>query len=471
LDIFLNNTIVALSTAPGMGAIAIIRISGPKALKVVRRNVKTRSTIDVPNKLIRGEFYYGGDLLDQIMVCYFKSPNSYTGEDVIEIYCHGSIYIQQKILQCLVDDGLFMAQPGEFTLRAFLNKKMDLAQAEAVGDLIASESQASHRLAFNQLKGNYSETLSSIRKELIEFKSLIELELDFSQEDVQFADRHKLVSQLALVKKQIKMLIDSFAYGNVIKQGIGVIIVGRPNVGKSSLLNLLLNESKAIVSQIPGTTRDSIEDIFIYGGYKFRFIDTAGIRKTDNIIESMGIKIAIEKAQKAQFCIYLYDSLEVGSDEILNDINNVVRPQSHLLVVENKIDRFFTSDQKIESRRKTNQSELKQELKKLGSITYLETSNYIPSTIKKLTDKLVELVEEKKSDSSVVVTNIRHYQALKLALESLDQVKIGIEKNLSGDLLSIDLNQLIECIGQITGNIDIDQDILGNIFGNFCIGK
>lgn len=463
-----NKTIVALSTPPGKGAIAIVRISGPIALKSAKKNIQTKSSMDKPNQLVLGDFYHQNEMIDQVMVAYFPSPNSYTGEDLIEIHCHGSTYIQQRIVQCLIDDGLEIAQPGEFTLRAFLHKKMDLAQAEAVCDLIESESKASHQLALHQLKGTFSNSLSELREQLIEFKSLIELELDFSEEDVEFADRKKLGDLVYTIQDQIKILIDSFAYGNVIKKGIGVAILGRPNVGKSSLLNILLKESKAIVSDIPGTTRDSIEDLMTYRGYPFRFIDTAGIRKTSDIVESMGIKIALEKAQKAQFCLYLYDSLEISTEEIIYDLKEIIQSRAHIILIESKIDRFLSSNQKLKGKRKINESDLDKQLKEF---IRLETSIYIPSTTQKIIDTLIELMEEKKMTSSVVVSNLRHYQCLTSALDCLKQVDKALKNNLSSDLLSVDLNQVIYHISQITGQIDINEDILETIFEKFCIGK
>lgn len=463
-----NKTIVALSTPPGKGAIAIIRISGQNAFRSVIEKIQTKSLIHQPNQIVLGNFHHQDEFIDQVMVGYFQSPNSYTGEDLIEIYCHGSTYIQQRIIQCLIDDGLELAQPGEFTLRAFLNHKMDLAQAEAVSDLIESESKASHQLALNQLKGDFSHSLSELRLQLIEFKSLIELELDFSEEDIEFADRKKIRDLIDNIQNQVKRLIDSFAYGNVIKNGISVAILGRPNVGKSSLLNTLLKESKAIVSDIPGTTRDSIEDLMTYKGYQFRFIDTAGLRKTTDVVESIGIDIALAKAQKASFCLYLFDSLEITAEEIAHDLNDIIQSNAHIFLVESKIDRFLSLDQTLKSKRKVNESDLDKELKEFDR---LEASIYIPSTIEKLTDQLVKLIEKKKTNSSVVISNLRHYQCLKLALDSLKQVDLALKNNISGDLLSVDLNQVIHHMSQITGQIDIDGDVLGTIFGKFCIGK
>ncbi len=466
--VFDNKTIVALSTPPGKGAIAIIRISGPNALQSAKKNIQSKSNFDTPNHIVLGNFYYQNKIIDQVMVAYFQSPNSYTGEDMIEIYCHGSVYIQQRIIQCLIDDGLELAKAGEFSLRAFLNKKMDLAQSEAVCDLIESESKASHQLAINQLKGTFSTSLSKLREQLIEFKSLIELELDFSEQDLEFANREKLRDLVHNIEHEIKLLRDSFAYGNAIKKGIDVTILGRPNVGKSSLLNVLLKEPKAIVSDIPGTTRDSIEDLMTYKGYQFRFIDTAGIRQTSDEIETLGIKIALKKAQKAQFCLYLYDSLEVSTEDIIYDLKKIIQSQTQVLLLESKIDRFLHSNQKLTDQRKINSLDLNDQLKEF---IHLETSIYIPSTIKKITDKLIELVEKKKTTSSVVVSNLRHYQCLTFALDSLKEVDCALKNNLSGDLLSVDLNLVIHHIGQITGHIDIDDDIIGTIFGKFCIGK
>lgn len=466
-----SGTVVAISTPPGSGAIAIIRISGDDSLLIAQNFIDVGDQKWKPNQSILGYFKVDNQEIDQVLSCYFKAPNSYTGEDLLEIYCHGSVYIQRKILESIVDWGVKVANAGEFTLRAYLNKKMDLAQAEAVGDLIASESEASHQVAISQLKGNFSSTLKSLRQELIEFKSLIELELDFSQEDVTFADRESLLNLIQKIRRKIVRLSRSFAIGNALKDGIPVTIVGRPNVGKSSLLNALLHDDKAIVTDVPGTTRDTIEDVLFFKGHKFRFIDTAGIRKTEDKIEAIGIERAFEKASKAQYILYLFDSLEQTIADITADLEIIVKPNIQLFAIENKIDRFGGLSN-LESQKILDSFNTTKELlnKKFKSECF-RISTFDSATIEQLKEILYEHVTNKKGNASEIITNIRHYKALKSALVSLDQVQKGIENQISSDLLSIDLNEVILHIGSITGTVEIDRDILGSIFGKFCIGK
>lgn len=466
-----SGTVVAISTPPGSGAIAIIRISGDNSLLIAQNFIDIGDQQWKPNQSILGYFKVDNQEIDQVLSCFFKAPNSYTGEDLLEIYCHGSVYIQRKILESIVDWGVKVANPGEFTLRAYLNKKMDLAQAEAVGDLIASESEASHQIAISQLKGNFSTTLQSLRQELIEFKSLIELELDFSQEDVTFAKRENLFTLIKNIKSQVEKLSSSFAIGNALKDGIPIAIVGRPNVGKSSLLNALLHEDRAIVTDVPGTTRDTIEDIMFFKGHKFRFIDTAGIRKTKDKIEAIGIERAFEKASKAQYILYLFDSLEQSIADITADLETIVKPNIQLFAIENKIDRFeslrVTESEKIRNLYNVTKTILKKKFK----AECLRISTFKPTTIEELKQILYVNVTNKKGNASEIITNIRHYKALKSALISLEQVQRDLENQISGDLLSIDLNEVILHIGSITGAVELDRDILGSIFGKFCIGK
>ena len=394
------------------------------------------------------------------MVSVFKNPKSYTGEDVVEISCHGSSYIQQEIIQLFVRNGARIANPGEFTLRAFLNAKLDLSQAEAVADLIASDNKASHQIAMQQMRGGFSNEIKVLRDELLNFASLIELELDFSEEDVEFADRKQFEDLLARIIKVLKHLIDSFSTGNVIKNGIPISIIGAPNVGKSTLLNALLNEDKAIVSDIAGTTRDAIEDEITIEGIKFRFIDTAGIRTTDDTIESIGIKKTFEKITQSQVVLYLLDASKVTADtiQIFNtDIRKIQEqyPDKQLIVVANKMDQ--ANQEFIET-----------------SFVYphtLFTSAKSGSGMEALKTKLLEFVNTGAlRNNDTIITNSRHYDSLLKALADVQKVQQGMDAKLSGDLLAIDIRQALYHFGEITGEITSD-DLLGNIFANFCIGK
>ena len=402
-------------------------------------------------------------VIDQVLATVFKNPNSYTGENVVEFSCHGSSYIQQEIIQLCLRKGCRMAQAGEFTLRAFLNGKMDLSQAEAVADLISSDSAASHQLAIQQMRGGFSSEIKQLRQELLDFASLIELELDFAEEDVEFANRDEFQKLITRITHVLKRLIDSFATGNVLKNGIPVAIVGEPNVGKSTLLNALLNEERAIVSDIAGTTRDTIEDEITIGGIGFRFIDTAGIRETTDTIEGLGIKKTFQKMEQAQVVVLLVDGIQLtsGSDIIqkrkveIEKIKNKF-PQKPLVIIANKVDQLSKEQ-----------------------ITTLTTE--IPN-IKLLSAKTGEGVEELQTtlldfvntgalrNNETIVTNTRHYDSLLKALEEIHKVQQGIDSNLSSDLMAIDIRQALYYFGEITGEISNDE-LLGNIFANFCIGK
>ena len=400
-----------------------------------------------------------------MLVSIFKNPNSYTGEDVIEISCHGSNYIQQEIIQLFLRKGCRMASAGEFTLRAFLNGKLDLSQAEAVADLISSDNEASHQIAMQQMRGGFSSEIAKLREELLNFASLIELELDFAEEDVEFADRSQFKELVERITFVLKRLIDSFAVGNVIKNGIPVAIVGEPNVGKSTLLNALLNEDRAIVSEIAGTTRDTIEDEISIGGIGFRFIDTAGIRDTKDVIESIGIKKTFEKIDQAQVVVYLFDALDfkVSGSKFQVEIEKIKNkyPLKQLLVIANKIDKISEKD--------------KMELN--VTLSAVERSHNILLSAKngigveELKDELLSFVNTGAlRNNDTIITNSRHYDALLKALEEVDKVRQGLETGLSGDLLAIDIRQALYHFGEITGEITND-DLLGNIFANFCIGK
>lgn len=464
-----KGTIIAPSTPPGSGAIAIIRISGSESIKLTDSFFKSKSGIKLSSsksfKLILGNFIVNDKTIDEVLISVFKNPNSYTGEDLVEISCHGSSYIKQKIIKSYIDMGVDLAQPGEFTLRAYLNKKLDLSQAEAVSDLISSETKSEHKIAINQIKGDFSNAIELIREKLIEFTSLIELELDFSEEDVKFANRKDLNKLVNDLKNKLKSLIDSFKYGNVIKDGIPVIIAGRPNSGKSSLINALLKEEKAIVSDIPGTTRDIIEDTLIIDGLKFRFIDTAGLRKTNDKIESLGIEKAKEKIKKAKVLLYLFDRNDISLKEIIKENNELFHDDLLIILIENKIDLIenYGSNQFYKN--------LNKEINKSSISNFIGLSTFNDDHIEKLKKLLIKNFKELINNNDIIISNTRHYNALIKALKSLDDVIKSLKNNVTGDLLSIDLKESIYQIGLISGKIDIDQDILSSIFSKFCIGK
>ena len=454
-----DETIIALATPSGMGAISVIRISGSKAISITEKLFKPKG-----NKILSkqkshtvhlGNLMKNNFVLDEVLVTIFNGPNSYTGEDTIEISCHGSTYIQQKIIDLYIENGIRVATPGEFTLRAFLNGKMDLNQAEAVADLIASENEGSHNLAIQQMKSGFSNDLKKLRSELLHFSSMIELELDFSQEDVEFAERNEFKELINKITKELGDLINSFSSGNVLKNGIAVAIAGKPNAGKSSLLNTLLNEDKAIVSNIPGTTRDSIEDSLIIDGIKFRFTDTAGLRKTDDVIESKGIEKTKEKIRQAKILIYLFDVNDTNLDEINSDIESFKRKDLSVILVRNKVDLEIVS---------------KDLYKQLKNLNFLEISANDNNSVNILKNKLLDEVNILNPHTDTIVSNSRHYQALINAMTAIKDVSNGLESNISGDLLSIDIRKSIEHLAEITGEITND-DVLGNIFSNFCIGK
>ena len=462
-----EGTIVALSSPPGSGAISIIRLSGNDAIDITDKVFKSNSNKPLSKlegqSLTYGVISDGKEVIDEVVVSIYRAPHSYTGENIVEISCHGSPYIQQKIISTFLDKKVRLASPGEFTLRAYLNNKKDLSQAEAVSDLIASESKEAHRVAMDQMRGGYSSEIELLREKLIDFKALIELELDFSEEDVEFANRGDLNKLLDELDTKLSKLIDSFSYGNVIKEGVTVTIAGKPNSGKSSLLNAILNDDKAIVSEIPGTTRDAIEDICVINGIKFRFIDTAGIRETKDKIESMGVEKAKSKVSKSRILIYLYDRADTTFEELKSEIKNFKRDDLQIYLVENKID-LLTNSKTDALQGKLNNHFNKNEVN-LMRISTLE-SKYIDK-LKLELSKNINL----STESNVVVSNARHLDALKKSVSAIESVKKGLKDGLSGDLLSVDLNEAILNISIITGKIDIDQDILGSIFSKFCIGK
>ena len=459
-----ENTIVALASPSGTGAIGVIRISGTESISIASKCFESHRGINLidqsSHKTFLGWVKDGDRIIDKVLLTIFKGPNSYTGENIIEISCHGSTYILQEILHLIVKKGAVPAKAGEFTLRAFLNRKMDLTQAEAVADLISSESKAAHELAVNQMRGGYSKNISGLRNQLIHFASMIALELDFSEEDVEFADRGEFLKLLDIIEQQLKDLSESFAYGSVIKNGVPVAILGKPNSGKSSLLNALLNEERAIVSDIEGTTRDSIEDTLIIDGIQFRFIDTAGLRETKDKVESIGVKRAIENAKKAKILLFLYDVTDADHEGISNQLKSILSFKKKTILIQNKMD-ISTGKEKIKTLIKDKFPQL---ASPLSVITHKKES------IDKLKHELIETVNKMGNDSQTIVTNVRHHSSLQSALKDIILVKKGMKNNISGDLLSVDLNSAIQSLGEITGEINTD-DILGNVFQNFCIGK
>lgn len=458
-----EDTIVALATAHGTAAIAVVRLSGPAAFSITEsvfrgRNGKPKKLAHLPSHTAHfGTVGEEDIVLDEVLVTLFKNPRSFTGEDVAEISCHGSIFIQQQLVQLLVRHGARLAKPGEYTLRAFLNGKFDLSQAEAVADLISSQSAASHQVAMEQMRGGFSSRIKVLRENLLNFASLIELELDFSEEDVEFANRDDLKKLLYTIHRLVQRLVDSFEVGNVIKNGIPVAIVGKPNAGKSTLLNALLEEERAIVSEIPGTTRDTIEDEITIDGVLFRFIDTAGLRDTTDVIESIGVSRSLETVRQSAIVIYLFDvremtsrALQMALDELQKSISG-----AQLLIVGNKID-------------KKDIAEIQKEFSGFD-ILYLSAKEKL--FIDDLKAKLVSLFDSRTVNvTETIVTNARHVEALRHTGSAVQRIIDGISSNIPGDLLAQDIREALMHLGEITGEITT-EDLLGNIFGKFCIGK
>lgn len=448
------DTIVALATPSGSGAIAVIRLSGPQAVELANGVFKGKDLTKQPSHTIHfGTIRDGEAILDEVLVSLFIAPHSYTKENVVEISTHGSKYIIESIIKLLIRKGARAAKPGEFTLRAFLNGGMDLSQAEAVADLIASNSQASHQVAMQQMRGGFSNELKGLREQLIHFASMIELELDFAEEDVEFANREQLKALILQIQRVLQRLIQSFEQGNVLKNGVPVVIAGRPNVGKSTLLNALLNEERAIVSEIAGTTRDTIEDEINIHGITFRFIDTAGIRETLDIIEAKGVERTLEKMKAAKLIIYLVDPAQ-EVQEVEAQIAEVEKLQIPLVLVANKSD-LLSPQQQLD----------------LANLN----PNFISARNKEGIDELKEEILRKVnlhqiSTDDVLVTNIRHVEALQQTRESLDRVLFGIDNPVTSDFLSMDIKQALHYLGEITGTVTTD-DLLDNIFSKFCIGK
>lgn len=469
-----NDTIAAVSSAPGEGAIALIRLSGDEAVSTTNQFFSRDLAKASANQALFGQFSDGTRLIDEAVVTVFKAPKSYTAEDVVEISCHGSTYIIESLLKLFLRAGARLAKPGEFTMRAFLNGKMDLSQAEAVADLIASDSQAAHEIAMKQMKGGFSHELQSLREQLIHFASMIELELDFSEEDVEFADRNDLLELIDGINAVVTRLIRSFDYGNAIKHGVATVIVGRPNAGKSTLLNALLNEERAIVSDIPGTTRDTIEASLTIEGIRFRLTDTAGIREATDTIEKLGVERTFEKAKQAAILVFLFDLNDAkehaaifgGTDSgtaqstaaALNADLNRLRAETDMpiLIVGNKAD--LISREQLEQLSAQNGEMLLISSKEQSGIEQLK------SAFKQLA------IAHDAGSESVVISNIRHLEALQKVEESLEEVRNAVEAEFSGELVALDIRRTLHFLGEITGEVTTDN-LLGNIFGKFCIGK
>jgi len=464
----LNDTICALSTPPGMGAIATVRLSGSQSAAILEAIFKPFGKRHDPARaqgyqMLFGRIMQEQKILDEVMVALYRQPHSYTGEDVVEISCHGSLYIQEQLLRLLQKQGARLAEPGEFTLRAYWNGKIDLSQAEGVADLIASENEASHQVALQQMRGSFSQEIQDLREQLIHFAAMIELELDFGEEDVEFANREELEQLLDQIEAVIKRLLSSYHTGNVLKNGVPVAIVGAPNAGKSTLLNALLREDRAIVTAVAGTTRDAIEDVITLEGVAFRFIDTAGIRVTDDLVESLGIEKTYEKIALSRVVLYLYDAARAQEDPQLieREIHTLQERsgKTPLFLVANKIDTLTPGavQQPFADRHEH----------------YYPISALRQTGLEELTRGLIDALDLQswKNTSTTIVTNARHFHALEASLADIQQVQTGLHEGRSGDLLAFDLRQAIRHLGSIIGEIDMDQDVLGAIFGKFCIGK
>ena len=509
----LSDTIIALATPPGVGAIGVIRLSGEDAIVLADRFFHGKPLNEQPSHTI----HFGtirdetGRIVDEVLVSLFIAPRSYTGENVVEISCHGSNYILEEVIRLFLRAGARQAQPGEFTLRAFLNGRMDLSQAEAVADLIASASSEAHKLAIAQLRGGVSDEIKRLRQELLDFASLIELELDFSEEDVEFADRTQLHHLIDRIQTLIKALLDSFQLGNAIRQGVSTVIAGRPNAGKSTLLNALLNEERAIVSEIAGTTRDTIEELLNIQGIQFRIIDTAGIREAQDTIEALGVERTLEKVRQSAVLVYVFDVVKTSPEQVRYDLAQLIHSDLKVLVVANKMDlnpytqfeHYFegAGEQGLGSRaqeagsreRGAGESGVK-ELSPAGGgrgwtsnepplerlnvePLNLEPSQWVPISainrmnIEYLKEKLFEtVIQEELSMDTAILSNTRHYEALQKAGESLQAVKQNLQTGVATDFIAMDIRRALHFLGEITGEISTD-DLLGNIFSRFCIGK
>ena len=453
-----NDTIVALATPPGIGALGIIRLSGEEAIRIVSqlfpsRNLEKENSHTIHVGLLKNT----EQVLDEVVISIYKSPRSYTGENIVEISCHGSPFIHQQVIDACIQKGARLAKPGEFTQRAFINGKLDLTQAEAVADLIASNTNASHKTAVNNIRGGFSSALKNLREQLIKFSALIELELDFSQEDVEFVDRHELKKLLQHAKLQTTQLLDSFRLGNVIKNGVTVAIIGKPNAGKSTLLNVLLNEERAIVSEIAGTTRDTIEEIINIDGILFRLIDTAGIRRHSiDSIEIIGMQRSLDKMKQSDLVLYLFDVNEIAVDELQTIEKEFKSQQINHLLIANKVDLI-------------NEPDAREKFSAIAGIIFISARTNLHVEV--LKERMIDMVLiDNLETENVIVTNARHYHALKKLSESLHDVYEGVENKLPGDLLALDIRTALQYLGEITGEIT-NEDQLDYIFSKFCIGK
>ena len=451
-----SDTIVALSTPQGVGAIGVIRLSGADAVAIVQRVFKGKDLRQQQSHTLHFGYLMQNDkVLDEVVVSLFLAPSSYTKENVVEISCHGSPYIQQKIIELLIDQGARPAKPGEFTLRAFLNGRFDLSQAEAVADLIASDSQAAHQIAMQQMRGGISQKLKELRTALIEFAALIELELDFGEEDVEFADRSKLHTLLHQIVSELNTLIQSFQYGNAIKNGIQVAIVGKPNAGKSTLLNALLREERAIVSDIAGTTRDTIEETLTIDGLLFRFIDTAGLRETGDVIEKIGVEKSREKIRQADIVIFLYDHCEETAEQLQSELS-IIPPDKKCIIAANKTD--ICPERTVPAT--------------LNGIAVVALSAKKHDGLETLKTELTGMVlDGNVSANNTIITNQRHYESLQQSLKAVQEVITKLHDQIPADLVAQDIRVALRHLGNITGEIDTDKDILATIFSKFCIGK
>jgi tRNA modification GTPase len=466
-----SDTIIALATPPGVGAIGVIRLSGSHTFSIVNQLFPSRDLETQPSHTLQvGYLRKGGEILDEVVLSLFRGPKSYTGEDVIEISCHGSPYVQQQVIAACTELGARLAYPGEFTQRAFLNGKMDLAQAEAVADLIAADSEAARQTALKQLRGGFSQDLSRLREQLIHFAALIELELDFSQEDVEFADRSQLSTLINELSVATARLAQSFKLGNVIRNGVNVAIVGKPNAGKSTLLNALLNEERAIVSEIAGTTRDTIEETINISGILFRFQDTAGIREhTSDKIEQIGIRKAYEKIETASVLLFLTDVREAEAEEVKQRVKELTEGRSVKPVL------VFTKADLLTAAELANWRAIQKELEREWPVLLLAAkpeATEVADTVDDLRETLYKIVAGEGVDTEhTIVTNARHHAALLQVQECLREVRAGLDNNIAGDFLALDIRRCLHYLGEITGQVEVDRDILGTIFGKFCIGK
>ncbi|MGN6164450.1 MAG: tRNA uridine-5-carboxymethylaminomethyl(34) synthesis GTPase MnmE [Flavisolibacter sp.] len=453
-----DDTIVALATPPGVGAIGVIRLSGKKAIDIANALFPSKDLHQQPSHTLHVGYLKNKEkVLDEVVVSLYKAPRSYTGENIIEISCHGSPFIHQQIVDACIQHGARLAKPGEFTQRAFLNGKLDLTQAEAVADLIASNTQASHKTALNNIRGGFSQALKDLREELIKFSALIELELDFSQEDVEFVDRSQLMQLVQNAKEHTGRLMQSFQLGNVIKNGVSVAIIGKPNAGKSTLLNALLNEDRAIVSHIPGTTRDTIEEVLNIDGILFRLIDTAGIRNhSEDIIETVGIEKSLQKMKQADVVLYLFDVNEEQPQDLALVVSDLEKEKIHFLLVGNKVDLI-------------DENAAREKFVYQSGIIFISAKTGLHLEV--LKERMVDTVFQKDvTNESVIVTNARHFHALKEVHFALNEVMEGLQNKIPGDLLALDIRRCLQYLGEITGEIT-NEDQLDYIFSKFCIGK